>query len=80
MTRALHPVEPPPLLIWPVLRQIEVLRARRDRLKERIALLRPHCHRRIVLQAEMEQVVIDLLKAQVGLKSSAIDGTSKGVR
>jgi len=58
---------PPPLLVWEERRHIDRMRAEREELRQRIARLPLHCHRRIVLQARLEQLTLQLVAAEVAL-------------
>jgi len=55
----------PNLFAWREQSEIAQLQAQRDDLLARIRQLRPHCHRRIVLQARL----IDLTAHQLELES-----------
>ncbi|WP_276200381.1 hypothetical protein [Chelatococcus sp. XZ-Ab1] len=66
---AARPSAPPPLLVWDELRQIEQMRFEREQLRQRVARLPLHCHRRIVLQARLEQLTLQLVAAEVALNA-----------
>lgn len=53
MARVSHPAVPA-LFVWREQAEIARLQAQRDELIARIDRLRPHCHRRIELQARVQ--------------------------
>lgn len=55
MARASSPAVPA-LFVWREQAEIARLQAQRDELIARIGRLRPHCHRRIELQARLQQI------------------------
>lgn len=61
----------PSLFVWREQSEIAQLQAQRAGLLARIQQLRPHCHRRIVLQAQLR----DLTARQLQLESK-IEGRS----
>ncbi len=66
---AARPSAPPPLLVWEERRHLERMRAEREDLRQRIARLPLHCHRRIVLQARLEQLALQLVAAEIALNA-----------
>lgn len=46
----------PALFVWREQAEIDRLQAQREALIARIGRLRPHCHRRIELQARLQQI------------------------
>lgn len=69
MPRAAHPAPAViPLLAWRELAAINAMAAERAALKERIAALPRNSHRRIILQARLEELTATWLAALVALK------------
>lgn len=58
----------PVLFAWRELAEIERLQAQRDELIARIGRLRPHCHRRIELQARLQQITAQQLVLQAEME------------
>lgn len=54
----------PALFVWREQAEIARLQAQRDELIARIARMRPHCHRRIELQARLQQITAQQLVLQ----------------
>lgn len=54
----------PSLFVWREQSEILHLQAQRDGLLARIQQLRPHCHRRIVLQAQLRDLTARQLKLE----------------
>lgn len=69
MARASSPAVPA-LFVWREQAEIARLQAQRDELIARIGRLRPHCHRRIELQARLQQITV----AQLALQTRLEDG------
>lgn len=57
-----------PLLSWKERTEIDRLQAERDRLADRIAALRPHCHRRVELQARLRDLTARQLELQIRME------------
>lgn len=68
MARASSPAVPA-LFVWREQAEIARLQAQRDELIARIGRLRPHCHRRIELQARLQQITAAQLALQARLES-----------
>jgi hypothetical protein len=60
-----------PLLDWPEVSEQALLREERADLMRRIAALRPHAHRRIVLEARLAAVTAQLLTVEQRLAEGA---------
>ena len=58
----------PALFVWREQAEIARLQAQRDELIARIGRLRPHCHRRIELQARLKELTARQLEieAEIG--------------
>jgi hypothetical protein len=68
MIRALQIVSPPPLLHWQGLRAIDGLRARRHDIAVRMSGLAPHSHRRVVLQARLNDLTAQIIRRELALR------------
>lgn len=58
----------PSLFAWREQGEIARLQAQRDCLLARIRQLRPHCHRRIVLQAQLRDLTARQLKLEASIE------------
>lgn len=67
MQRARQP-EILPLLVWTEQAEIDRLQGERDELQRRIALLQPHSHRRVELEARLRLVTVNQLKIQTAIR------------
>lgn len=68
MTRASSP-SVPALFVWREQVEIARLQAQREALIARIGRLRPHCHRRIELQARLQQITAAQLALQAKMEA-----------
>lgn len=59
----------PALFVWREQVEIDRLQAQRAELIARIGRLRPHCHRRIELQARLQQITAAQLALQTRLEN-----------
>lgn len=57
-----------PLLLWPERQAIDAMERQRAQLMARIAGMRPHSHRRVVMQARLEELTLQILRAEVALR------------
>nr|WP_278437070.1 hypothetical protein [Brucella anthropi] len=60
-----------PLLIWNELAEIGRLQAQRQCLETRIAVLRPHSHRRVELEAKLRDVTAAQLKIEATIRGKS---------
>ena len=68
MPRVAAPPTVAPLLLWPEQQAIDAMERQRAQLKDRIAEMRPHSHRRVVMQARLEELTLQMLRAKVALR------------
>lgn len=61
----------PSLFVWREQSEIVQLQAQRDELLARIRQLRPHCHRRIVLQARLGELTARQLELEACVEGRA---------
>ncbi len=59
----------PSLFVWREQSEILHLQAQRDGLLARIRQLRPHCHRRIVLQAQLKELTARQLELEASIEA-----------
>ncbi|WP_156460144.1 hypothetical protein [Mesorhizobium sp. Root157] len=56
-----------PLLVWTEQREVLLLQDARTDLQRRILSLRPHSHRRVVLEARLRDLTAQQLKLQTAI-------------
>lgn len=59
-----------PLLLWPQSREVDALERERAELMARMSALPAHSHRRIVMQARLQDLTLRALRASVALRSA----------
>lgn len=61
------PSAPPPLFAWREREEHARLCEQREEMLKRIASLKPHCHRLVVLQAQLQELTAKILFAETQL-------------
>lgn len=57
-----------PLLVWRELDAIETMRVQHREIRQAASSLRPHCRRRIILEARLADLTLQILKAELALR------------
>jgi hypothetical protein len=65
------PINAVPLFVAGEIARLDRLVAQRDNLKDLIARLPRHAHRRVILQARLSEIVLEILKLEAQLYRGA---------